>query len=232
MVRNIFDFSCIIFCDRYSKLDLHNRETAKAYTPGCTSFSLSQLSTTAETVYTDTNQMVSALDSGIKRWKTIYLDYYPEGSQSLPSYDYVAVGGSFDHMHNGHRKLLYTSTVVCQKQLTVGVTADFMLTSKSMADMIEKFPIRCARAKEFLSEVTVGKDVDLNVVEISDPFGPTIVNPLIQAIVVSSETVTGAFKINEIRLSKSMSPLDILVISRGDAALLSSTFLRKALSST
>jgi phosphopantetheine adenylyltransferase len=107
-----------------------------------------------------------------------------------------------------------------------------MLTSKSMADMIENFPIRFARAKEFLTEVTVGKGVDLNVVEITDPFGPTIVNPLIQAIVVSSETVTGAFKINEIRVSKSMSPLDILVISRGDAALLSSTFLRKALSST
>ena len=51
---------------------------------------------------------------------------------------------------------------------------------------------------------------------IIDPFGPTITEPKIDAIVVSSETIFGAFKINKIRIEKNMRPLSILVSDRND----------------
>ena len=39
----------------------------------------------------------------------------------------------------------------------------------------------------------------------------------------------GAFKINDIRVDAGMRPLDILVVRRTDAAVLSSTFIREKL---
>jgi phosphopantetheine adenylyltransferase len=38
--------------------------------------------------------------------------------------------------------------------------------------------------------------------------------------------IIGAFKINDMRVNKGMKPLDILVVRRTDATVLSSTFIR------
>ena len=59
---------------------------------------------------------------------------------------------------------------------------------------------RVAAVREFLKEVKPW--VEQSVVEITDPFGPTIVEPAIDCIVVSQETVRGGEKINEIRKEK------------------------------
>ena len=48
----------------------------------------------------------------------------------------------------------------------------------------------------------------------------------IEALIVSSETIKGALKINEIRKEKGFAPLNILVSRRSNAATLSSTFVR------
>ena len=68
-----------------------------------------------------------------------------------------------------------------------------------------------------------------DVIEISDPFGPTITDERIDAIVVSSETISGAYKINEIRKSKGYPELSVGILRRADTATLSSTFIRKQL---
>ena len=71
------------------------------------------------------------------------------------------------------------------------------------------------------------KGVHLDIIELQDPYGPTITDETIDAIVVSSETIVGAFKINEIREGKGFQPLNILVTRRTDAASLSSTNIRE-----
>jgi len=48
---------------------------------------------------------------------------------------------------------------------------------------------------------------------LEDPYGTTIYDGDFEAIVVSEETEPTAVKINEIRISKGMKPLDIVVVS-------------------
>lgn len=68
--------------------------------------------------------------------------------------------------------------------------------------------------------------MQLRVEEINNPFGPPVVEEAFDAIVVSSETIAGAEKINEIRAQKGFRPLAVAVTRRLSAATLSSTFLR------
>lgn len=63
---------------------------------------------------------------------------------------------------------------------------------------------------------------------ITDPFGPPAVEEAFDVIVVSSETVLGAEKINELRAQKGFRPLAVAVTRRMAAATLSSSYLRRA----
>lgn len=153
-----------------------------------------------------------------------YLDDALGGDVPVPVYRKAALGGTFDQLHNGHRKLLTLAAAFCADTLVVGITGDVMLQKKKNADMIAPYGERKAGVARFLGIVKPALALDL--CELSDPFGPTVTDPDIQAIVVSSETITGAYKINEVRVSKGFRPLDILVSRRSDAATLSSTFLR------
>lgn len=54
-----------------------------------------------------------------------------ETSSKLTTYDYVALGGTFDRLHTGHRLLLSQSCLLCDKEITVGVTSEEMNASES-----------------------------------------------------------------------------------------------------
>lgn len=64
--------------------------------------------------------------------------------------------------------------------------------------------------REFLNDVD--STLIYEIVPIQDPFGPTATDPDLDLIVVSSETMKGGEKVNEIRRGKSMKELDIYSI--------------------
>ena len=53
-------------------------------------------------------------------------------SSRLTTYDYVVLGGTFDRMHTGHRLLLSQSCLLCDREITVGVTSEEMNASESI----------------------------------------------------------------------------------------------------
>lgn len=57
-----------------------------------------------------------------------------------------------------------------------------------------------------------GGEVTIEIVEINDPFGPTITNPQIQALVVSEETRGGGLMVNQKRREKGWSELDVFAV--------------------
>jgi len=75
--------------------------------------------------------------------------------------------------------------------------------------------------------------MNLDLVELTEPFGPTIVDPKITAIVVSEETEAGSAKINQIRQDNGMNPLEKYVVpciqAKGESSKMSSSFLREIL---
>lgn len=186
----------------------------------------SQLS---EITYVHTNSVIDTqLSIPVSPGKsTIY--YFDADNVHIPRYRKVALGGTFDKLHNGHRKLLTLAAASSTDTLIVGVMGDELLKKKANSELIAKF----AERKEFVSIfLSITKpSLTYEILELSDPFGPTITDPSIDAIVVSSETISGANKINLLRSEKGLSPLVILVSRRSGGATMSSTFIRRTLSS-
>ncbi|MBQ9025179.1 MAG: phosphopantetheine adenylyltransferase [Methanobrevibacter sp.] len=140
---------------------------------------------------------------------------------SNKKYFKVAVGGTFDKFHDGHKKLLSTAFEL-GNHVEIGVTSDAFGGLKGDIDSCEE---RMTNLKSFFS----GKS-NFNVVPLEDPFGTTIYEADFDAIVVSEETEPNAIKINEIRASKDMKPLDIVVVSfvlAEDGNPISSTRIRR-----
>ncbi|EPQ58000.1 Nucleotidylyl transferase [Gloeophyllum trabeum ATCC 11539] len=157
-----------------------------------------------------------------------------------PVYPVVALGGTFDHLHAGHKILLSMSAWIAQEKVIVGVTGDKLLVNKSNKEVLEKLPERVARVRAFLELFKPG--LVYNIVAIDDVYGPTAWDPNIQALVVSQETLPGAASIDKLRKEKSLPPLRtfvIDVISSTESSLdhtnaellkqakMSSTFIRK-----
>ncbi|KZT26556.1 Nucleotidylyl transferase [Neolentinus lepideus HHB14362 ss-1] len=161
--------------------------------------------------------------------------------ESLPSlYPVVALGGTFDHLHAGHKILLSMSAWIAAEKVIVGVTDDELLIKKSNKEILEKLPDRIARVRGFLELFKPGLVYDI--VPIKDVCGPTAWDPNIQALVLSRETVSGGASIDKSRKEKSLPPLQTFVIDvisstetsldHSDAELLkqtkmSSTFIRQ-----
>ncbi|SCZ89049.1 BZ3500_MvSof-1268-A1-R1_Chr1-1g00919 [Microbotryum saponariae] len=152
-------------------------------------------------------------------------DYYPV----------VALGGTFDHLHAGHKILLTLAASLALRKLIVGVTGGVsffhivllgkevvliqnratradtqLLTTKKYHQFLEPIEQRIQTTRDFLEWVRPG--IEHHIVPIQDPYGPTATEADIQAIVVSEETRAGGQAVNKKRLEASFNELDIWVI--------------------
>ena len=119
-------------------------------------------------------------------------------------YNKVAVGGTFDKFHDGHKKLLSTAFEL-GNEVEIGVTSDAFGGLKGDIDSCKE---RMSNLKAFFSDKS-----NFVVVPLEDPYGTTIFDADFEAIVVSEETESTAVEINKIRVSKGMKPMDIVVVS-------------------
>lgn len=136
-------------------------------------------------------------------------------------YDKVAVGGTFDKFHDGHKKLLSTAFEIANN-VEIGVTSDAFGGLKGDIDSCK---VRMKNLKSFFKDYS-----NFIMVPLDDPYGTTIYDSDFDAIVVSEETEPTAVEINEIRVSKGMNPIDIVVVSfvlAYDGTPISSTRIRR-----
>ncbi|XP_061716278.1 bifunctional coenzyme A synthase isoform X2 [Cydia pomonella] len=130
--------------------------------------------------------------------------------EPVKQYEYVALGGTFDRLHNGHKILLSQAVLRATKHVTVGVTDVNMIQSKKLFELIEPTETRIKAVLDFLTDIN--PDLEYNVLPIHDLYGPTKDDPKFQLIVVSEETQRGAQKINEKRKENGLPLLDTYVI--------------------
>lgn len=163
----------------------------------------------------------------------------------------VAVGGTFDHLHAGH-KLLLTMTAfvlephsqgkpVKQRALTIGIAGDKLLEKKKCVEELQGWDQRLDGVRTFLSAILMldapdrallltqrtidpdsgartvrddyKSDLVINYVEIFDPFGPTISDEEISALVVSAETRSGGKAVNDRRSEKDWAAVEIFEVA-------------------
>jgi len=109
-----------------------------------------------------------------------------------PSYQFpvVAMGGTFDHLHAGHKILLSSAAFLATSKLIVGMTSDSLLSKKLHAEILEPIEERTRKTREFLQ--LVKPELELYLPPLTDIYGPTGWDPNVQALVVSKETLSGA----------------------------------------
>ncbi|KAJ5473258.1 hypothetical protein N7475_002824 [Penicillium sp. IBT 31633x] len=187
-------------------------------------------------------------------WEVPHPLLVPDNQQPSTPYYSVVVGGTFDHLHVGHKLLLTAVALVLEPldknqegRLTIGVTGDALLVNKKYAEFLESWEERWQSTAAFLTAImdfSPGKksprverafapgpngktvltriqpNLAFDFVEISDPFGPTITEENLGAIVVSKETHSGGAAVNEERAKKgwkSLAVFEVDVLQSGEA---------------
>ena len=108
--------------------------------------------------------------------------------------------------------------------MEIGVTSNAFAGLKE--GDIDPCEVRMTNLNNFLQD----DHENFHISRLDDAYGPTVVDPDFDAIVVSEETEPNALKINEIRVEKGMKPLDIVVVKfvlADDGIPISSTRIRK-----
>jgi len=139
------------------------------------------------------------------------------------------MGGTFDHLHDGHKFLIKTA-LLFSKKIVIGLTTESLLEKKKHAAKIENYKTREQNLKVFIDSIGYLNRVEI--VPLNDPYGPPVHEPEYEGIIASQETYKNALKINEIRESKSFTPLIIIVIPMikdRNKNILSSTAIREKL---
>lgn len=122
----------------------------------------------------------------------------------------AAVGGTFDHLHNGH-KILLTVASLAARHLLIGLTCEALLENKKFPASMQSYSERREVTLAFLR--LVRRNLQAEIVPITDVYGPTLATPDIDAIVVSKETLTGAHCINSKRAEIGLSELRIICVN-------------------
>lgn len=138
----------------------------------------------------------------------------------------IAVGGTFDHLHLGHQRLLLAASQAGQ-QVFCGLTTRQMTKGKILAPTIQSFDRREKFLIQFLKWHKANKRV--KIFPLLDPFGPTVKTTKIEAVVATKETGRQVDKINQIRLEKKLAPLAkvlVKLVPAEDKGKLSSTRIR------
>ncbi|OEU06788.1 hypothetical protein FRACYDRAFT_253243 [Fragilariopsis cylindrus CCMP1102] len=151
------------------------------------------------------------------------------GGARIPTkslFEKVAVAGTFDGMHYGHRKLLTLAVSSVSPR-----SVDEMLGNKSFSEDIPNLQERMGIVRDFVYRLAPGMKNRVRFIPLADEYGPPGTldeGPNFDALVLSHETLDNGHKLNEHRKETlGLKPLTLLCTRRTEPHGMSSTSLRR-----
>jgi len=122
----------------------------------------------------------------------------------------VMVGGTFDPLHDGHKRLLTRSFEIAGPggHVVIGLTSDSFASHKTHP--IHPFATRKADLEQYISSTINSTQWDVE--PLNDRYGSAI-DADFDALIVSEETLAVAIEINKLRREKGRKKVDIHQIS-------------------
>ncbi len=136
----------------------------------------------------------------------------------------VALGGTFDPVHDGHRALFDRAFEL--GDVTIGLTSDELAPKTRSEDRyVRPYDERRADLAGELDAFADEYDREYEIRPLEDPTG-IATEPRFDYLVVSPETIDGAERINELREDRGVDPLSVEVVDHvtaDDGEIISST---------
>ena len=127
----------------------------------------------------------------------------------MSKYRKVAVGGTFDQLHSGHKALLGGAFEAGDKVI-IGLTSDSFVSKMKKQHKTAAYPDRQRDLEAYLAEK--GWLSRAEIVPLEDSFGLTLKARGLEAIVVSEETEHVAEAINKERQNKGHKALGVVTV--------------------
>ncbi len=140
------------------------------------------------------------------------------------SFQHIGLGGTFDHFHKGHRFFLDFAAEKAL-QLHVGITTNEFVHEKILREQIEPFEQRKNAVETYLKS----RGIPFQTFALSDTFGPTLENSVIDALAVTELTQKGGERINAERSRRNLTQLPIFtyqMVQDENGGVISSTRIR------
>ena len=126
----------------------------------------------------------------------------------MTQFDLVAMGGTFDIIHDGHMALLIKSFSISSKVI-IGLSSD-QLATKRGKNLTNDYSKRLSSLKGLIEENFPNSSYEISKLE--NDFGPAVIKSSVRALVVSEETSSKGVKLNELRAESNLLPVEIVVV--------------------
>jgi len=117
----------------------------------------------------------------------------------------VAIGGTFDVLHDGHKALLKKAYIL--GDVIIGLVSDEMARKKG--HVVNTYHSRKKSVTRYIKALT---GTDPLIVALNDPYGPTL-EQRFDYIVVSPDTLPTAKEINALRSQRGLAPIKITCVN-------------------
>jgi len=120
---------------------------------------------------------------------------------------HLALGGTFDHFHKGHRHFL-NKAFKLSSLVTIGITADAFASNIHKDSRLESFADRKSSVDRWLRKNHLRERT--NIITLNDSFGTTTKAKNLQALLITQNTEKAGKDLNHQRIQAGLSPLELI----------------------
>ena len=126
----------------------------------------------------------------------------------MPKFSLIAMGGTFDIIHRGHLTLIRNAFEISDKVI-IGLTSDEFVQKKRKTP-IHKYDERLKNLISIIFQKFPNNNFEIS--QLSNDFGPAVLEKDVQALLVSDETSNQGNVLNKLRAEHNLSPVEVIVV--------------------